>query len=118
MFGMPPSLSEKSYQVIKRIISLCQQNFPDIDVSKDGNAICFKINGQILNRFDFYANSYGAIGSIAILGSDLKDLEQTIVGSKNIFGLQVEDVEVESGLEMYLDVTLVEDTSLRDKSMY
>ncbi|MCD8393460.1 MAG: hypothetical protein LUC85_01325 [Bacteroidales bacterium] len=69
-----------------------------IDVTRDG---------QPVNLFLFYpAWGSGKIESVAIYGSQLAGHKRAIEGSMTIFGLPVEDVEWDQGIERFLDVTL------------
>jgi len=111
-----PRLSQKSHNKIEQIVQITQQNFPQIEVRKEKGDVYFSQNGRILNRFDFYASMFGAIESIAIYGTGLHDMLRTINQNKIILGLKVEEAEIDSGgMEDYLNVKLVVDSSLEDE---
>lgn len=115
MFGATPLLSQKSHNKIKQIVELTQQSFPQLEVRKESGDVYFSSNGKVINRFDFYATRQGSIGSIAIYGTGLKDLFNTIIQTKIILGLNVEIAEIiRDGIEDYLDVKLIADKALED----
>ena len=110
-----PRLSQKSHNKIEQIVQLTQQNFPQLEVRKENGDVYFSQNGRVLNRFDFYASMSGSIESIAIYGTGLNDMLNTIKQTKIVLGLRVEDAEIDNeGIEDYLNVKLVLDRSLED----
>lgn len=117
MFGTGgPSLSQKSHNKIEQIVQLTQQNFPQLEVKKEKGDVYFSQEGRVLNRFDFYASMFGAIESIAIYGTGLNDMLRTINQTKVVLGLKVAEVEIDTeGMENYLNVKLVVDSSLEDE---
>lgn len=63
--------------------------------------------GEANNRFDFYGNPNGEIGSIAIYGSHLQGHLNNILDKKTIFGLPIEEAEIDrGGMENYVDIQI------------
>ena len=63
--------------------------------------------GEAHNRFDFYGNPNGEIGSIAIYGSHLQGHLNNILDKKTIFGLPIEEAEIDrGGMENYVDIQI------------
>ena len=63
--------------------------------------------GQNVNRFYFYPSSSGSIASIAIYGAELNGHFSSIRNSMNIFGLQVDEIEmVTNSASPFVDVYL------------
>lgn len=71
------------------------------------HAIEIAKNGDIINLFLFYPWFKGEIESIAIYGYNLTGHYNAIKSSMTIFGLPVDSVDLESGLERFIDVHLV-----------
>lgn len=62
------------------------------------------------NRFDFYGNPNGNIGSIAIYGSHLKGHLDNVLEKQTIFGLPIEDAEIDrGGIENFIDIHIKSD---------
>lgn len=63
-----------------------------------------------VNMFLFYpaCDASGKIGSCAIYGANLTGHKQAIERSMTLFGLPVDSVEWDEGLERFIDVTLSE----------
>lgn len=93
-----------SYQIIK-----------DETKYSDGGAIAITISkgDRPMNMFLFYpaCNDSGNIGSVAIYGSSLPGHKQAIEKTKKLFGLPVESVDWDEGVEIFLDV-IIQDYSL------
>ena len=66
--------------------------------------------GGVNNRFDFYAKPNGNIDSIAIYGSHLKGHLDNILEKQTIFGLPIEDAEIDrGGIENFIDIQIKSD---------
>lgn len=66
--------------------------------------------GGANNRFDFYSNPNGNIGSIAIYGSHLQGHLNNVLDKKTIFGLPIKDAEIDKGgMENYVDIQIKSD---------
>ena len=66
--------------------------------------------GGVNNRFDFYAKPNGNIDSIAIYGSHLKGHLDNVLEKQTIFGLPIEDAEIDrGGIENFIDIQIKSD---------
>ena len=70
------------------------------------HAIEIEKNGDKVNLFLFYPSLDGKIESIAIYGYNLMGHYNAIKSSMKIFGLPVNTVEMDSGIESFIDVHL------------
>lgn len=82
----------------------------DENTYADGGAIAVMVgkSNHLINMFLFYpaCDNSGKIGSVAIYGSSLPGHKQAIERSMQLFGLPVESVDWDEGIEVFLDVTL------------
>ena len=66
--------------------------------------------GGVNNRFDFYGNPNGNIGSIAIYGSHLQGHLNNVLDKKTIFGLPIKGAKIDKGgMENYVDIQIKSD---------
>jgi len=76
----------------------------------DAGAVAIKLESPkgSMNMFLFYPayDGSGKIGSCAIYGTNLAGHKQAIERSMTLFGLPVESIEWDEGIERFLDVTL------------
>lgn len=112
------SLNERSRQLIKNIWVNANNHpmYAGYLVEKDeasyftAGAIAIKVSkgGKPMNMFLFYpaCDNSGKIGSVAIYGCQLEGHKKAIERSMLMFGLPVESVEMDSGIEDFVDVTL------------
>ena len=70
------------------------------------HAIMLLSNNSPVSLFLFYPGSEGEINSIAIYGASLEGHLRAIKSSMTIFGLLVESVEMDYGIEPFVDVYL------------
>lgn len=70
------------------------------------HAIMLCRDGSPVSLFLFYPGSNGEISSIAIYGAALEGHLRAIRSSMTVFGLPVESVQMESGIESFVDVYL------------
>lgn len=107
------TLNSESTNLIKGLI----QQFKNLDYNTElgcnpNGSIYFtvvKFDGTS-NRFDFYGNPNGDIDSIAIYGSNLQKHLNNILDKRTIFGLPIEDAEIDrGGMENYVDIQIKSD---------
>lgn len=118
MFGQT-SLKSSEIDKLKSISQNIRNSFKQYEVIfSEGIGKCFiqlNSNGRPVNRFDFYANQSGNLGSVAVYGSELKNLKDTIQQSKIFFGLKVIDCVIDiGGFEPFLDITLESEFDFED----
>ena len=65
-------------------------------------------NGQPINLFLFYpdVSGSGKIGSIALYGANLQGHYNAMRASMMAFGMPISNIEFDSGIETFLDITL------------
>ncbi len=68
--------------------------------------ITFSKNGTPRAQYLFYPGTNGVIESIAIYGAWIQQDYEGMQRSRKIFGFPIKSVEVEHGIETYLDVYL------------
>jgi len=110
------SLNQRSLQMIETICnnaanSTVYKNYKVTGANDPINGTAFidiTKDGGFINKFLFSPTPNGDIASIAIYGINLKGHFETIRSSMNIFGLAVDDVEMDSGYSDFVDVTLKE----------
>jgi len=113
MFGLGSQLSQNSHDKIETIVKLVKQSAPHLVVIKEKGDVSISSNGKLINRFDFYASTNGAIESIAVYGTDLHENLHAVNKTSNILGLEVKEAQiVKEDTGEYLDVTLIIDNSL------
>ena len=75
-----------------------------------GRLICYlhKNIGQVINLFLFYPQygGSGKIGSIALYGANLQGHYNAMRSSMTAFGMPISDIQFDSGIETFLDITL------------
>lgn len=82
----------------------------DSESYADAGAVAIKIlkSNQPINMFLFYpsCDGSGRVGSCAIYGTHLDGHKAAIERSMQIFGLPVESIVVDEGLEKFLDISI------------
>lgn len=104
------TLNSESTNLIKGLV----QQFKNLDYNTElgcnpNGSIYFTVVkfGGASNRFEFYGNPNGDIASIAIYGSNLQGHLNNILNKKTIFGLPIEDAEIDrGGMEKYVDIQI------------
>ena len=107
------SFNEDSLQKINNIIAGIKALYSTYDIKSyrydfktNAHAIELRKNGLPINLFLFYPWTNGEIESIAIYGQNLVGHLNAIKSSMTIFGLPVESVEMDGGIEPFIDVHL------------
>lgn len=110
--------NQRSHELINNILvnAMSHQMYAGYKVSKDertysyAGAIAIKVISPsgLGNMFLFYptCDGRGNIGSCAIYGAQLSGHKHAIESSMSLFGLPVESVEWDNGVERFLDVTI------------
>lgn len=111
-------LNQHSRQLINNILMNAKNHpmYVGYDITKDeasysdagAIAIILQSPSGSMNMFLFYPayDASGKIGSCAIYGANLAGHKQAIESSMMLFGLPVDSVEWDEGMERFLDVTL------------
>lgn len=70
-----------------------------IEITRDGN---------LVNLYLFYPalSGSGKIGSVALYGIHLQAHYNTMRSSMTMFGMPISDIQFDSGIETFLDITL------------
>jgi hypothetical protein len=78
------------------------------DMRAGCHAIEISRNGQVINLFLFYPQygGSGKIGSIALYGANLQGHYNAMRSSMTAFGMPISDIQFDSGIETFLDITL------------
>ncbi len=78
------------------------------DMHAGCHAIEISRNGQVINLFLFYPQygGSGKIGSIALYGANLQGHYNAMRSSMTAFGMPISDIQFDSGIETFLDITL------------
>ena len=78
------------------------------DMHAGCHAIEISRNGQVINLFLFYPEygGSGKIGSIALYGANLQGHYNAMRSSMTAFGMPISDIQFDSGIETFLDITL------------
>lgn len=78
------------------------------DMHSGAYALEISRNGQKINLFLFYPEfgGSGKIGSIALYGANLQGHYNAMCSSMTAFGMPISDIQFDSGIETFLDITL------------
>lgn len=78
------------------------------DMRAGCHAIEISRNGQVINLSLFYPQygGSGKIGSIALYGANLQGHYNAMRSSMTAFGMPISDIQFDSGIETFLDITL------------
>jgi len=106
-------LNSDSTNFIKKLVQRFEALGYNTEISSNPNGSIFftasKLGG-VNNRFDFYAKPNGNIDSIAIYGSHLKGHLDNVLEKQTIFGLPIEDAEIDrGGIENFIDIQIKSD---------
>lgn len=106
-------MNSKSKRIIRNIVTNARKHpyyagYVIKSYAESRGILCIDIldYGRLINKFVFCPDTDGNIESIAIYGDNLRDHMNAIRQSMKIFGLEVENVDFETGYSDYVDVYL------------